>query len=51
MGKINTSKEFITFLKGRKWWLIPVFVIIVIIGLILVFAQTSALAPLIYTLF
>ena len=41
-----------SFLKVRKkWWLLPVFVVLVLVGLLLVFAQGSALAPFIYTIF
>jgi len=44
--------EFITFLWERKlWWMIPMVVVLVVFGLLLIFAQTSAIAPFIYTLF
>jgi hypothetical protein len=44
--------EFIGFLWERKlWWMIPMVTVIVVFGLLLVFAQSSALAPFIYTLF
>ena len=59
MGKVRdfSSKasivgEFIGFLWERKlWWMIPMFLVFFAIGLLLVFAQGSALAPFIYTLF
>jgi hypothetical protein len=35
----------------KKWWLLPILLLIVLLGLILVFAQGSALAPFIYTVF
>jgi hypothetical protein len=35
----------------KKWWLLPILLMIVLLGLILVFAQGSALAPFIYTVF
>jgi len=45
-------KEFFAFLKARKkYWLIPLVLILLLFGLLLVFAQGSALAPFIYTLF
>lgn len=34
----------------KKWWLLPILLLIVLFGLILVFAQGSALAPFVYTL-
>jgi len=35
----------------KKWWLFPIIVILALLGFVLVFAQGSALAPLIYTIF
>jgi hypothetical protein len=43
--------EFVYFLKtSKKWWLIPIVVILVGFGL-LVFLSSTAAAPFIYTLF
>jgi hypothetical protein len=45
-------KEFIAFLKQRKkFWLIPIIIIMVLFGLLLIAAQNSVVAPFIYTLF
>jgi hypothetical protein len=35
----------------KKWWLLPVITVLVLVGALLVFAQGSALAPFIYTIF
>ena len=44
--------EFWHFLKVRKkWWLVPIVVVMAVVGALLVFAQGSALAPFIYTIF
>lgn len=44
-------KELFEYIKGRKkWWLFPLLVLLLIIGLVIMFAN-SALAPFIYTLF
>jgi hypothetical protein len=44
--------EFWQFMKVRKkWWLLPIVVVMVMVGALLVFAQGSALAPFIYTIF
>ncbi len=44
--------EFWQFLKVRKkWWLLPIILVMVLMGALLVFAQGSALAPFIYTIF
>ena len=37
--------------QRKKWWLLPVIIVMVIVGTLLVFAQGSALAPFIYTIF
>lgn len=34
-----------------KWWLLPILAILLVMGALLVFAQGSALAPFIYTIF
>jgi hypothetical protein len=40
------------FLKVRKkWWLTPVMLFLLLIGLVIVLSQGSAIAPFIYTLF
>jgi len=45
-------KEIWLFLKSRKkYWLLPIIVFLVGIGALLVFAESSVLGPLIYTLF
>jgi hypothetical protein len=44
--------EFWAFLRVRKkWWLAPIIIMMVLLGSLLVFAQGSALAPFIYTIF
>jgi hypothetical protein len=35
----------------KKFWLLPIIVVMVMVGALLVFAQGSALAPFIYTIF
>lgn len=45
-------REFCAFLIARKkFWLIPLIVATLILGSLLLLAQNSALAPLIYTVF
>jgi len=52
MGKIRILGEFWNFLKVRKkFWLAPIIVILVLLSLVIVLAQGSALAPFIYALF
>lgn len=45
-------KDLWQFLKERKkFWLMPIILVLVILGLLLVFSSGSAVAPFIYTLF
>jgi hypothetical protein len=49
---MNLLKELWLFLRVRKkWWLLPIVIVIMLVGSLLVFAQGSALAPFIYTIF
>ena len=49
---MSLIREFWDFMKVRKkWWLLPIIVVMVLFGSLLVFAQGSALAPFIYTIF
>ena len=52
MAKSRVLREFWEFLKQeKKYWLAPIVLVLVLFGLLLVFAQSSAVAPFIYTLF
>jgi hypothetical protein len=52
MGKLTLLKELWEFLRIRKkWWLAPILIILLLLGLLIFFAQSSAVAPFIYTLF
>ena len=43
--------DFWDFLKtSRKWWMLPLLIVFLLLGLILILAKTAA-APFIYTLF
>jgi len=44
--------EIWEFLKARKaWWLLPIIISLLLIGLLIVLAQSSAISPFIYALF
>jgi hypothetical protein len=52
MSKVSILKELWDFLKIRKrFWLAPILSILLLLSLLIMFAQTSAVAPFIYTLF
>jgi hypothetical protein len=45
-------KELWHFMRVRKkFWLLPIILVMFLVGTLLVFAQGSALAPFIYTIF
>ena len=45
-------KEFWEFLKIRKkFWLLPIIIVLLIFGGLIVLSQGSAIAPFIYTIF
>ncbi len=52
MGKIGILKELWGFMKTRKrWWLLPIVVVLLLLGLLIIFTESSTVAPFIYTLF
>jgi hypothetical protein len=49
---METLKELWVFLRVRKkFWLWPIFLMMALLGVLIVLAQGSAVAPFIYTLF
>ena len=45
-------KELWAFLRTRKkYWLWPIFIVMALVGVLIVLAQGSVVAPFIYTLF
>ncbi len=49
---LSTSRELISFIwNGKTWWLTPIVVILIMLSFLVVFLETSALAPFIYALF
>lgn len=52
MGKGDVLAQLWAFLKYRKkYWLMPIVFLLVLVGLLLVLAEKSVVAPFIYTLF
>jgi len=49
---MSFARELWAFLRVRKkFWLLPIIVITLVFGALLALAQSSAIAPFIYTLF
>ena len=52
MSKTSTIMEFVRFLRAhKKYWLLPIVILLGLLGVLIVFSESSALAPFIYTLF
>ena len=52
MSRAGLAHELWAFMRVRKkWWLLPILVVMFLVGTLLVFAQGSVLAPFIYTIF
>lgn len=50
--KLSIVKELWAYMRVRKkWWLGPIIFFLIMLGLVIVMAEGSALAPFIYTLF
>jgi hypothetical protein len=52
MSKASILREFWQFLRVRKkWWLTPILIFLVLLGILIVLTEGSALATFIYALF
>lgn len=49
---LTTALELLTFVwRGRTWWLTPIVVVILLLSFLVLFLESSAAAPFIYTFF
>ncbi|MBR9679096.1 MAG: hypothetical protein GON13_02405 [Nanoarchaeota archaeon] len=52
MKNKNIILEFFDYLKqNKKWWLLPTIIMLLTVGLLIIFGQSSAAVPFIYALF
>ncbi len=52
MSKLTMMRELWGFLRANKrWWLLPILVVLILLGVVLVLTEGSALAPFVYSLF
>ena len=52
MSKLIVVREVWQFMReNKKFWLAPIVITLVLVGVLLVVAKSSAIAPFIYTLF
>lgn len=51
-NRFSIMSELMAFLWVRRlWWMIPMVVVLLAFGLLIIFTQSSALAPFLYPLF
>jgi hypothetical protein len=51
-SRFSIISELLHFFANNKvWWLTPIIALLLVFGLLVIFAQSSAIAPFIYTLF
>jgi hypothetical protein len=52
LRRLRIFSEFWYFVKtSKKWWLTPILLFLLLLSLLIVFTESSALAPFIYSLF
>jgi hypothetical protein len=52
MSKVQVMGELFEFMREhKKYWLAPIVITLVLVGVLMVLAKSSAIAPFIYTLF
>ncbi len=52
MDRLGIMGELLHFFWQNKWWWItPMILLLMFLGVLIIFAQSSAIAPFIYTLF
>lgn len=48
---VRVAGELFSFFSGRRWWMLPIIIVLFLLGAFIVVAQSSSLAPFIYTMF
>jgi hypothetical protein len=52
MAKQSLAREFLAFIRQeKKWWMIPLVLILLLMGAFILFSSASPLAPFLYPLF
>lgn len=50
-GTFYLTRELWDFLRVRKkWWLLPIIIMLLLVGVLIIFAETSPISPFVYTL-
>jgi len=52
MEKLRIIAEYFAFLREqKKWWLLPIVIVLLLFGALAIFTESSSLAAFIYTIF
>jgi hypothetical protein len=52
LRRFGIAGELLAFFWGNKrWWMVPIIIVLLLVGVLVVLAQSSVIAPFIYTLF
>jgi hypothetical protein len=50
--RFGIAGELLSFFASHKrWWMLPMIIVVLFMGVLMILAQSSAIAPFIYTLF
>lgn len=50
--RLGIAGELLSFFwRNKRWWALPMVVVLLLMGVLLILAQSSVIAPFIYTLF
>jgi hypothetical protein len=50
--RFGIAGELISFFaRNKRWWMLPMIFVVLLLGVLLILAQSSVIAPFIYTLF
>lgn len=48
---MSVAGKLFSFFGGRRWWMLPIIASLFLLGIFIIVAQSSSLAPFIYTFF
>jgi hypothetical protein len=50
--RFGIAGELLSYLmRNKRWWLLPIVIMLLLMGVLIILGQSSAIAPFIYTLF
>jgi len=50
--RFGIARELLGFFwANKRWWMVPMILVLLVFGVLMILAQSSAIAPFIYTLF